>query len=286
MKNLLYSALLTAVLFAATVLHGAERPYNLLFLGNSLTELSDIPGAIAALATTAGHPAPTIKRQILWGQSLSNHIAKISSEAPNDIIRTGIPATENWDFVVLQDYYDDEKNYAGPTWPAKTVSNSQTLATWSLERSSNAVIVMYQWGGRSNEQPASCDNLFIAYTAAHDNLSAVFCPARTLLAPCGNAWKHQGFYNLYSDELHQNARGALLSAMVLYGTMYHEPMITAMNGSSFVTSSWATGRGITLADWNELAPHAQAILVPEPGVAVAVAWLAVVAMRRKWLGVG
>ena len=277
---------LGAVLGAMLVLTASagvlEQPLNILFLGNSLTQNSDVPGAMSAIATTAGHPAPTMKRQILWGLPLTNHIIVISTAAPNDIIRASLPSTQNWDFVVLQDYMDDEKTYGGPTWPQKTVSNSQTLAGWAFERSSNAVIVMYQWGGRSNDQPASCTNLHTAYAAARDNIRVVFGASKAVLSPSGDAWKHEGYQNLYADGLHQNNRGALLSAMVLYGTMYKDPAITAINGTNFATTSWAVSQAITLADWLDLAPHAEAVL-PEPFAAALALALALAVTRSKRL---
>ena len=111
----------------------AERPLNILFLGNSLTQVADIPGAFHDLAVASGRPAPHIGRQIRWGRPLSAHVAQIKEEGiEKDVVARAIEEGKHWDFVVLQEYANDnpsiEKRSKGRIkWPGTSVADATTL---------------------------------------------------------------------------------------------------------------------------------------------------------------
>ncbi len=50
----------------------AERPLDVLFVGNSYTYVNDLPGTFSRVAAGAGHPAPVVTMHAPGGQTPSD----------------------------------------------------------------------------------------------------------------------------------------------------------------------------------------------------------------------
>jgi hypothetical protein len=73
---------------------GSARAVRVLFIGNSLTYVNDVPGIVAVLAEAAGETAPVCRAVVGGGLSLEDHWNR--GEAVRALEQ------EKWDFVVLQ----------------------------------------------------------------------------------------------------------------------------------------------------------------------------------------
>jgi len=194
---------LLASAIAANLL-AAEPPRTLrvLFIGNSLTYVNDVPALVAAMAESAGEPAPVCRSVVAGGFSLEDHWDR--GEALRAIER------ESWDFVVLQQ---------GPS----ASEEGRTLLLRYARRFAPAI-------RRAGAKPA----LYMVWpsTSRHQDFSGVSDSYRIaaadvggLLLPAGDAWRiverTRPKLALYSsDGLHPTAAGSYLAAAVIYARLY------------------------------------------------------------------
>jgi len=191
-------------LFAALVLAepADRRPLHILFVGNSLTYVNDLPALVAGLAEGAGEPAPVWDAVVEGGFSLEDHWAR--GDAQRAIARGG------WDFVVLQ-----QGPSASPEGRVSLARDGKRFA--DLVRESGARPALYMvWPStsRSGDFPGVVDS----YRAAAERAGA-------LLLPAGEAWriarKTAPEIALYSkDGLHPTVEGSYLAAAVIVARLY------------------------------------------------------------------
>ena len=257
---------------------GFAAPPNVLWLGNSLTKMDDIPTAVRDLARATGYEAPVIEEQILWGQSLQQHIDKFVADGSGSALLARLPSSERWDFVVLQDYGQDE----GAGYPQDTIDDALALAATIRSHSPQAKIVLYErWAsgnGNHNNQLAVQAKLHASNQGAVDAINAAHGAGTARLAEVGPAFDALGYDTvLYSgitgngDWLHQGALGALLSAMVHYGVQYSDPTILDIDFAAFASLPWMSlGQSsvpgkvhadvIDVLTWRRLASAAEQVL--------------------------
>ncbi|MEQ8847983.1 hypothetical protein [Botrimarina sp.] len=262
-----------AALVAAAPAH-AQEPLNLLYFGNSFTQATccggtrSVPAVVFDLARAAGYPAPRTVNRSVNGQSLQWHIDNNASA-----INTGIPAGEDWDFVVLQDL---------STMPTRLGSLSQhlssTLDMYQLvaDRSPDVVPVLYEtWargpghsfyaganpsfpGGPAEMQAELRDG----YEQSTANINQAVGMDIARLARAGDAWEADDFWlGLYANDIyHANNRGVLLNGLVLYGTIYGDPTT-----SDIPLASVLNQLGLSAEDGARLTAVADSVLaIPEP----------------------
>lgn len=195
--------LLGVFLIAARPQEG-QKPdeIHVLFIGNSLTYVNDLPKMVAELAKAGKQRPVRYERETPGGCTLEKHwkdgkaLAKIQSR--------------KWDFVVLQDHSQAalQKRAAmfeyGKKFDAEIKKNgAKTIlyTTWALQN-------------KPDDQPA----ISKAYLGLSKEL-------KVQLAPVGNAWQmalqtdktlvlHQ------PDKKHPNPTGTYLAACVFYAAIY------------------------------------------------------------------
>jgi len=207
----------------------ADEALNLLFIGNSYTDLGPIPNLVRDLATDAGWATPNVQRVTPHGQTLNYHTTNADTLNAIDI--------GDWDFVVLQEYSTRPTDNAGsPT----TFKNSATTLYDRVKLSSpDAQVLLYETWARHPDHslydstftdPAQMQaQLRFHYNDAADN----FIPANSTaavktdvaVAPVGDAWENYlntgGPIRLHaSDDHHGGDNGKYLSSAVIYSTIY------------------------------------------------------------------
>jgi hypothetical protein len=280
-------SLCLAIFCASAPAQETERPLNVLFLGNSLTQVADVPGAFRDVVAASGLPAPHIGRQILWGQPLSAHVAKFKLDGPEkDIVTTAIAAGAQWDFAVLQAYRNDdpvvERWTKGKTqWPEVTVADAVKLAERVCAHSPKARVVLYErWaavGGRKENGGHKRDLTevelarFTKVLASYRQVNSLAIAAVNAkcgkdvarMAPVGEGFAAYGYQGLFGDGLHQNNHGALLAAMVMYMTIYEQKDLTKVDAKVFLAGAWNKKQKLTAADFTKLSAAAvKAMAVP------------------------
>ena len=220
---------------------GPPVPRSIFFVGNSFTIGYDIPDQVRQLATFSGYPEPKIGRRTVGGRSLADHRAETSDVGAPALI----PRPGGWDALVLQEYSTRPTDSVGPA------AQFKIDATWfyDLAKSVNpdTDVVLYEtWARRYNH--AFYPNIFMDPTdmqaqlrfhyedAAMRAIPMMSTSTRTMdarLARAGDAWEMQlaGGENprLHaSDDYHQNAAGAYLNALMLFGTLYRSQVSGAL----------------------------------------------------------
>ncbi len=261
----------------------AAQPINILWYGNSFTNATccggtaSVPNIFNAVATAAGQSTPLSRNVSANGQSLQWHLTNNTA-----IINSGISASANWDYVVLQDFSTAPTHIGNlPEHLSSSLSLYQAVAA----RSPDVTPVLFEtWArgpGHSFYTGGSPDfpggpaqmqqELRDGYLAAQANIDANAGAGTALLAPVGDAFEEMGFpLSLYAGDIyHAQNRGSLLASLVLYGTIYGDTTTSDIPLGSILTSL-----NISVADAAAIAAAADAVLavtVPEPtGVMIAV----------------
>jgi len=208
-------------------------PLNILFYGNSYT-LSNggVDRVVRDLAAIAGLPVPRTVSAAISGYSFTEHLATNLA-----VINQGIPASQNWNFVVLQDlstmptrignvqqHINTSRQVylavAARSWAVRPVM----FETWA-RRSDNAMF----YGGPFSFFPRGPSQMQTelrnGYLQSSQVIDAEVFPGWTQVAFVGDAWQAAGYSNLYiSDQTHPNARGTYLAGMVLFSQIYNRPV--------------------------------------------------------------
>ena len=198
--------------------------YQVLFIGNSLTYVNDLPGTVADLAESVGDTI-RVRSVALPNFAVIDHALGLSNAV--DVIKS-----QSWNFVVLQQ---------GPT----TVGvNRDTLiiATKTLDP-----IVKGQ-GGRTAQlmtwPQSNQTSLFPAVLASSQ--AAANSVANGMLVPAGDAWRaaleENPSITLYGfDGYHPAPLGTYLAALVVYEKVTHHdarklPGVAVVAGNSLSAS--------------------------------------------------
>jgi hypothetical protein len=172
-----------------------------LFIGNSLTYVNDVPGILKALADSAGGERLAVASRALPNYALIDHWTE--GLAQRDI------ASGGWAWVVMQQGWT----------PAGIYRDTLRLAARNFGAEIariGAKPAMYQtWppADRQGQFPASIESYELA---AADVGGVVFPVARAWLA----VWKVDPSVQLYSDGLHASVAGSYLAALVMYARIF------------------------------------------------------------------
>jgi hypothetical protein len=172
--------------------------FRVLFIGNSLTYMNDLPGTIAALGGSAG-PTITVASVAKPNLALIDHVEGKSNAL--EVIDKG-----NWDYVVLQQ---------GPS-ALKLSRDTLILAARRLDRHIRAA------GGRSAllmVWPES--SRFGVFDEVRDSYRIAAEDVDGLLLPAGEAWRAawdtDPQLQLYGpDGYHPSELGTYVAALVVY----------------------------------------------------------------------
>ena len=174
---------------------------RVLFIGNSLTYVNDVPGILQALADSAGGDKLAVASRALPNYALIDHWTE--GVAQNTIAQGG------WAWVVMQQGWT----------PAGIYRDTLRLATRNFGvgiAKIGAKPALYQtWPpvDRPNDFAGSIESYELA---AADVSGVVFPVARAWLA----VWKLDPSIQLYSDGLHASLAGSYLAALVMYARIF------------------------------------------------------------------
>jgi hypothetical protein len=178
---------------------------RVLFIGNSLTQVNDVPGMVLSLATAAGL-AWHVDAQLAGGASLQDQWERGLVQAK---IRDG-----NWDAVVLQQ---------GPSSLADSRAN---LRQWArvfneLVRESGGRSALYMvWPERS--RLAWFDRVRDSYALAARDVDGWFLPAGQAWRA---AWEEDSGLQLYGgDGFHPTVAGSWVAALTIFGGLSEHPV--------------------------------------------------------------
>ncbi len=185
---------------------------RILFVGNSLTYVNDLPGMVKALADSAGITGVQTAQIAKPDYALEDHW---NDGQARDVIDRG-----GWHVVVMQQ------------GPSAVLANRANLRQWArtfadLIKSKAGVPAMYQvWPALANfsDFDASAES----YRLAAQDISGRFLAA-------GNAWRaawaREASLPLYSsDGLHPSVTGTYLAALTIFGGVFHRSVIGSPRG--------------------------------------------------------
>jgi hypothetical protein len=176
---------------------------RVLFIGNSLTYVNDVPGILQALADSSSDEKLAVASRTLPNYALIDHWA--DGVAGREIAKGG------WAWVVMQQGWT----------PAGLYRDTLRLAARNFGAEITKIGAkgaMYQtWPpvDRPNQFAGSIESYELA---ASDIGGEVFPVARAWLA----TWERDRDVPLYSDGLHASVAGSYLAAIVMYACIFDE----------------------------------------------------------------
>jgi len=219
MKNLFYLLLV----FATT--QTSAQQTSILFLGNSYTYTSNLPGTLYNLALAGGdtiyHESNTPGGYTLEGHSTNNAtLTKIASR--------------DWDFVVMQE--QSQRPSFPPTQVTNEVYPYAEILVDSIKSNYECTepVFFMTWGRRDGDQ-SNCQ--FYQPLCTFEGMNARLRESYlemgsdndATVAPCGAAWyqmklNNSTFWNglFSSDGSHPSAWGTYLNACVFYATIFRQ----------------------------------------------------------------
>jgi hypothetical protein len=200
MQNILL--LLGLVVACGQPVEPAEAPVRVLFIGNSMTYMNDLPAMMKAVAKQAGTPVPETEMVAFPDFALEDHWAEGTARRRLEVAR--------WDFVVMQQ------------GPSSLPENQVNLMTWTEQftpsiRNAGAEPVLYMiWPSQSR------DSAFPAVLESYRNAAAA---VHGIFAPAGEAWRLALAVDpatplYFKDGFHPLPSGTYLAAVVILGRIH------------------------------------------------------------------
>ena len=207
------SAIVLVVVLLACVLNiqaqdkSSKQNLRVLFVGNSLTYVNNLPEIIAGLARSAKQRKFSYKMVAYPNFSLEDHWNKGEVQK--------LLAKEKWDYVIMQQgpsaYLDGRtvlieyaKKFAAPI--ARAGAKPALYMVWSSADG------LREFAGVSAN-----------YKAAAKEVSGLFFPVGEAWL---EAWRRDPKLNLYgADRFHPNQAGSYLAALVIYQQLYNQSPI-------------------------------------------------------------
>ena len=210
-------------LFIYSTVSGQGQTKRALFLGNSYTQVNDLPKMIADAAASTGDVL-IYDSNVPGGYTLQGHSTNTTSLAKI--------AAGNWDYVVLQ-----EQSQL-PAFPINQVQfqvfpYAQTLNNLITTQNACAETVFYMTWGRKNGDAANCG--FLSALCTYEGMDSLLSARYTMMAndndailsPVGAVWKHLRQHspaiNLYqADESHPSVAGTYAAACTFYAALFRK----------------------------------------------------------------
>jgi hypothetical protein len=210
MKNLTTSLI---ILFGSISIFAQSD--SILFLGNSYTYTSDLPGKFKSLAEGAGKLL-FIDSYTPGGKQLSQHYVDAASISKIN--------AHQWNYVVLQ-----EQSQMPLINPNATITNAQNIMTDYIKVNNPCTeVVMYMTWARKEGNSwltqinYSHDQMATYYEDFYEDIWKYTAGRVSAVGKAFHEATRQGI-NIYSgDGSHQNADGTYLAACVFYATLYKE----------------------------------------------------------------
>jgi hypothetical protein len=191
---------------------------RVLFIGNSLTYVNDLPHTFAALAAS-GHHRVTTGMLATGGATLANHVGDPRTNKQLD--------GHHWNIVVLQDESEQpavEQYRQSEMFPAAGALASRIR----LSGATPLFYLTFSW--RAGLPQNGLPDYVSMQSAADDGYVTVGRQLGIAVAPVGVAWSNvvngSPTTNLWqSDGVHPTVAGTYLAACVLYATIFRQSPI-------------------------------------------------------------
>lgn len=192
--------------------HQKKQPLNVLFIGNSLTYVHDLPAIIQQLALSNRTNQPLKYKMVVQGGATLQDLWN-EGQALDDI-RQG-----HWNFVVLQ--AQSELPAVNPT----LMFAYARLFNKAIKQSGAQTIFYMTWAHEDDlkDQPT----VIQAYIDIANELHASVAPVGTAWQLWRNAYSSMELYE--PDELHPDVYGSYLTACVLYAAIYKKSCLGLTN---------------------------------------------------------
>ncbi|MBS1548252.1 MAG: PKD domain-containing protein [Bacteroidetes bacterium] len=236
----------------------AQNTKNILFLGNSYTEVNNLPLLLKNVAISAGKNI-TYDSNTPGGHTLQGHFTNGTSPAKI--------AQGNWDYVVLQEQSQI------PSFPDNYVNTNMFPYAKKLDSLINkynpcAETVFYMTWGRKNGDASNCPTLPTVCTyvgmdnAIKTRYEMMAQQNQAIVSPVGAVWRYiRNNYpaiELYSsDESHPSLEGSYAAACAFYTVLFRDnPENITFNSTLNATTAqqirWATKAVVydAMSTWN------------------------------------
>lgn len=222
-------ALLFLMLSLGSVADANTPRLKILFIGNSFTQVGNLPKLVAEMAANAGWPQPEVHRATKVSKTLGWHL---ENPATLKAIQRG-----DWDVVVLQGYSTRPLDTPDVEEADPAGFKADMLALYDLVTASQPgtrVLLFETWPRHAThsiyQHPQLPDpetmqaKVTAAYEGVRDALLDQHADANVDIAPVGQAWVlnlHGKDLHLYHpDRYHANDLGRYLAASVIYSKIY------------------------------------------------------------------
>jgi hypothetical protein len=183
-----------------------QGPTHLLFIGNSLTYVNDLPSMLGVMFAAQ-------RQRVVLGQHTPG-ATSLGVHAHDPVVEKLI-ASRKWTFVILQD-----QSALPAIDPASTLKAGKTLCDMVYKNGATPVYYL-TWGYPSDKPPGIDVDMQKKLTKAY---GAAARASKALLAPVGPAWQaaleKDHTIKLYApNDYHPSAEGTYLAACVIYAVM-------------------------------------------------------------------
>lgn len=208
--------------------HAPDAPApRVLFIGNSLTSVNNLPQIFRDIAASMGHAPFEIKAITPDGVGLYQHL---NAAATSKLIDEG-----NWDIVILQAKGSEAAlSEQLPNVRDDFLNSAAGLYDRIKTHSPHAKVILYQvwaphadyWNDPNADRSIGNDPTETQTRIRKWDKNAAAQKSDFIIAPVGDAWelnyKNPNTIRLHaSDNLHPNLNGTYLAALVIYCTIYH-----------------------------------------------------------------
>ncbi len=248
--------LLVSFLFYSICTQAADS-LKVLFIGNSYTDVNNLPGVIAELAA-AGGDYLYYQKSVPGGYTFEQH----SVYAPT----INLIAQGNWDYVVLQEQ-SQRPSFSDGQVEAEVYPFARKLDSLIHAYNPCAETIFYMTWGRKNGDAMNCvvwppvctyagmdSMLQLRYTIMADNNQA-------WLSPVAKVWRHirdnSPSIELYNpDESHPSMAGTYAAALSFYALLYHkDPELNNYNAGLNATTANAIKAAAKIIVYDSLAQY-------------------------------
>ena len=198
----------------------SQQTRKVLFLGNSYTQVNNLPQIVSDLASNTGDIL-IYDSNLIGGYTLQNHFASIISK--NKIL------SDNWDYIVLQ----EQSQTPAFEVPSAFMNGFSNLKTFITQNKPCAQITSFMtWGYENGDTqncaafPPVCTYLGM-HTLLRDRYMAMSDLYESEVTPVGVVWKYirdnHPTINLYqADGSHPSLAGSYLAACCFYISLFRK----------------------------------------------------------------
>lgn len=241
MKN----SFILLLLFLVTNLFGQSQTRKALFLGNSYTDVNNLPLMVSEFALNTGDVLD-YDSNLIGGYTLGSHFTNTTSL--NKIL------AKNWDYVVLQ-----EQSQL-PSFPNSTqfIDGFTNLSNYIKQNNSCTQVSAFMTWGYENGDTSNCpyNPTACTYTGMQTLLYNSYMNAANIngaeVTPVGVVWKYirenHPTINLYqSDGSHPSLAGSYIAACAFYTSIFRKDPALITNNYGLDPATAAIIRNATKA---------------------------------------